>query len=92
MTITIHLPAATEEKLRAQATSTGKKVEVLVVEAVEEKLTLAHLSLREILAPVHEDFHKSGMTEGELENLVQETIAENRAARKPKRVPERRRR
>ena len=72
MTITIELPAGTEEKLRAHALATGKNVEALVVEAVEAKLSLAKISFREILAPVHEDFRKSGLTDLELAGLLQE--------------------
>jgi len=82
MTITVTLPPATEERLRAQAKATGKDISELVLEAVEARLSLAELGLRAILAPVHEDFRKSGMTESELESLLNETLAEARAERK----------
>jgi len=82
MTITITLPPTTEERLRAQAEATGKDIAELVVEAVEARLSLAEVGLRAILAPVHEDFRKSGMTEAELEPLLDETLAEARAERK----------
>lgn len=52
MTITISLPPATEERLRAQSEATGKNIGTLVVEAVEARLSLAQLRLRDILAPV----------------------------------------
>ena len=81
MTITIELPAAVEEKLRAHAAAAGKNIEAVVVEAVEAKLTLSKISLRQILAPVHEDFKKSGMTEPELDDLLQDSISETRASR-----------
>lgn len=87
MTITIDLPASVEEKLRAHAAATGKKIETVVVEAVEAKLTLSKISLREILAPIHDDFKKSGMSEQELDHLIQESIAETRAARHSKPDP-----
>ena len=35
----------------------------------------------EILAPVHEDFRKSGMTESELDGLLEESLRESRAER-----------
>lgn len=36
----------------------------------------------EILAPIHEDFRKSGMTEGELDAILENALSESRAARK----------
>jgi hypothetical protein len=81
MTITITLPPATEQRLRAQAQATGKDVGTFVLEAVEARLSLAKLSLRDILAPVHEDFRKSGMTEAELDTLLQDALSQARAER-----------
>ena len=82
MTITITLPLATEERLRAQSEATGKNISTLVVEAVEARLSLAQLSLRDILAPAHSDFHASGITEGDLDTLLQESLDESRSERK----------
>jgi predicted transcriptional regulator len=78
MTITINLPPATEDRLRAQAEATGKDLSTLIVEAVEARLALAQLSLRDILAPVHEDFRKSGMSEAELDSFLQDSMAKDR--------------
>ena len=80
MTITINLPPATMEKLQAQATASGKDVETWVREAVEVKLAAAGRSFRDIMAPVHEDFLKSGMTDDELDSIVAGAIAESGAA------------
>jgi hypothetical protein len=82
MTITINLPQATVEKLEAQAAASGKDVETFVREAVEVKLAASGRSLQEILAPVHEEFRKSGLTEAELETLVDDAVAETRAAQR----------
>ena len=82
MTITITLPPATEERLRAQAEATGKNISTLVVEAVEARLSLAKLSLRDILAPAHGDFHRSGMTDVELDTLLQDSLDETRSERR----------
>ena len=82
MTITITLPPATEERLRAQAEATGKNISTLVVEAVEARLALSQLGLRDILSPAHADFHRSGMTEGELDTLLQDSLDETRSERK----------
>ena len=82
MTITITLPPATEERLRAQSEATGKNISTLVVEAVEARLSLTQLSLRDILGPAHADFQRSGMTEAELETLLRESVDESRCERR----------
>ncbi len=82
MTITITLPPATEERLRAQAKATGKEISTLVVEAVEARLSLAQLSLRDILSPVHADFRRSGLTDGELDELLEDAVKEARSERR----------
>lgn len=82
MTIKITLPPATEERLRAQAEATGKDINTLVAEAVEARLSLAQLKLRDILAPVHGDFQRSGMTEEELDTLLTGSLEAVRAERK----------
>ena len=81
MTITITLPPATEERLRAQAEVTGKDVGTLVVEAVDARLSLSTLSLRDIVAPVHEDVRKSGMNDKELESLLGDALKKTRSER-----------
>ena len=85
MTLTIDLSPETEKKLLARSPETGKDIATLVREAVEEKLRTPVSTFAEILAPVHEDYRKSGMTEGELESLLQGTLD---AARKERRQPQ----
>ena len=82
MTITISLPPATEERLRAEAAATGKDVGTVVVEAVEARLSLSKLSLRDVLAPVHEDLRRSGMTDATLDTLLEKTLRQVRTERK----------
>jgi hypothetical protein len=79
MTITITLTPATEDRLRAEAEATGKSIGTLIVEAVEARLSLTQLGLRDILAPAHTDFQRSGMTEPELDRLLQETLDQSRS-------------
>jgi hypothetical protein len=74
-------PAETERKLLARASATGKDVATLVREAVEEKLRALLPPFAEVLAPVHEDFRKSGMTEAEVGHLLERTLAEARKER-----------
>ncbi|HKI31518.1 MAG TPA: hypothetical protein VKA46_06595 [Gemmataceae bacterium] len=82
MTLTIDFPAETERKLLARAAATGKDVVALVHEAVEEKLRTPLPTFAAVLAPVHEDFRKSGMSEGELDLLLEGTLAEVRKERR----------
>jgi hypothetical protein len=79
MTITINLPPAAEEQLRAQAAATGKNISTLVAEAVEARLALAQLQLKDILAPVHAEFEQSGMSDAELHALLQASLDEVRS-------------
>ena len=82
MTITITLPPEMEQRLRAQAEATGKNISMLVVEAVEAQLSLEKLGLRDILASAHLDFHKSGMTDAQLDELLSESLEDSRSERR----------
>jgi hypothetical protein len=82
MTITINLPPATEQQLRAQAEATGKNISTLVVEAVEARLALAQLRLKDILAPVYAEFRRSGMTENDLTTLLEDSLEKARTERR----------
>ena len=81
MTITISLPPETEQLLRAQAAATGKEIGALIVEAVEARLSLGQMSLHSILAPAHNDFQNSGMSDAELDTLLKDALNETRAGR-----------
>jgi len=85
MTLSIDLPPATIEKLQAQAAASGKDVQTLIREAVEVKLAVAGRSFRDIMAPVHEDFRKSGMSSEQLDSLIDEAVGDARAERKTSR-------
>jgi hypothetical protein len=85
MTLSINLPPATIQRLQAEAAASGKDVETLVREAVEVKLAVAGRSFRDIMAPVHEDFRKSGMTGEQLDSLIDEAVTDARAERKASR-------
>jgi hypothetical protein len=71
-----------EDRLRARAAATGKDINTFVVEAVDARLALADMTLRTILAPVHEEFRQSGTTEPELDAILQDALSESRAERK----------
>jgi hypothetical protein len=85
MTITINLPPATVEKLETQAAASGKDVETFVREAVEAKLVVSGLSLRDVLEPIHREVEASGISEGELNTLIDKAVADTRAERRASR-------
>jgi hypothetical protein len=76
MTLTLELPAATEEKLKERARERGKDVEAYVRELVEQDISP---SWDELVKPVHDEFERSGMTQEELDDLTDELISEVRA-------------
>ena len=81
MTISIELPPSAEAQLRAHAAATGKSISALVVEAVQARLALARLPLKELLRPLHEDFRQSGMSGDDLDRLLEDSLKQARADR-----------
>ena len=88
MTITVTLPPATLEKLRAQAAASGKDIDTFVREAVEAKLAISGLSFREILEPIHQEVEASGISDEELADFIDREVAATRAERKASRNKE----
>lgn len=82
MSITIQLPPATEEWARAEAEAAGMDIGAFIAEAVEARRSLAQLSFRDILGPVHDDFRQSGMSESGLDSLLAEELSRSRSERK----------
>jgi hypothetical protein len=100
MTITLLLPPDTERKLHERAAQMGQTVEGYLQRLVEREVlgpngteSAAETSaprarektLAKILAPIHEDFRKSGLTEAELEDLIEqcrEEVWQEKQARK----------
>jgi plasmid stability protein len=64
------LPQGTKEALNRIARENGESLEEYARTVLEAKL-LSHKPFREILAPVREEFAKSGMTEEEFDSLVE---------------------
>lgn len=85
MTITVEFSSETEDKLRAWAAATSQDVSTFVREAVEEKLQAGLPTFQRILAPVHEEFRRSGMREQELDDLLEATLAGVRKERRDRR-------
>ena len=82
MTITVNLPPATIEQLEAEAAATGKDVEKLVREAVQTKLARRKQTFAEVLKPIHDAVDESGMSEEEVQTLVDKEL---KAVRKDRR-------
>ena len=82
MTITVNLPPATIEQLEAEAAATGKDVEKLVREAVQTKLARRKQTFAEVLKPIHDAVDESGMSEEEVQTLLDKEL---KAVRKDRR-------
>ena len=82
MTITVNLPPATIEQLEAEAAATGKDVEKLVREAVQTKLARRKQTFAEVLKPIHDAVDESGMSEEDVQTLLDKEL---KAVRKDRR-------
>lgn len=85
MTLTIDLPPATLEKLKAEAAATGKDIQTVLRETVEARFASRRATFAEILKPIHDQVEASGATEKELEELVDQAVAQTRAVREESR-------
>ena len=74
MSLMIHLSPETEKRLLARATAQGQNPTEYVQQLIEKDVKTP--SLGEILAPVRQEFRESGMTEEELETLIEECRGE----------------
>lgn len=75
MTYTIQLSPASEELLRKRAAACGQEPAAFLNRLAEEIL-LAKPTVDEVLAPIRKQFEESGMTEEELDALVEEVREE----------------
>ncbi len=82
MTLTVNLTPTTIEKLRAESAVTGKDVDTLVQEAIDSKLTERKRSLFEILKPIHDEVERSGISEADLDALIEHEIEAARAEKR----------
>ena len=78
MTITIDLPTTAENELRRRAKRTGKSENEIATDILQDTLR----PFEEIVAPIHEAFRQSGMTQEELDDFTDELIREVRAERR----------
>lgn len=78
MTITIDLPTTAENELRRRAKRTGKSESEIATDILQDTLR----PFEEIVAPIHEAFRQSGMTQEELDDFSDELIREVRAEKR----------
>jgi len=102
MTITISLGRDTEKKLLQAAAETGQTVESYVGQLVEREVQsggqrastppsppaarASGTTLEDILAPVHDEFERSGMTEEGLTQFLTETRDEGRREKRARKL------
>jgi hypothetical protein len=82
MTITIDLPAATLEQLKAEADATGTDVETFVCEAVQSKLARRRQTFAQVLKPIHDAVEASGLREQDVDALIDSELKAVRAERR----------
>ena len=85
MTLSISLDPDVETKLLARAAAIGQAPDVYASRVLTEVVQRA--TIDEILAPVRAEFARSGMTEDELSDLLEEARYEARAERTKAGVP-----
>jgi hypothetical protein len=83
MAITITLPPEEEKKLAKRASASGQDVKSYVHQLIRKDIE--QLSFAELFAPVHEAVRRSGISDAELDSLLQSAIDESRQERRAKR-------
>jgi hypothetical protein len=85
MTITIDFPPATLERLEAEARASGQDVQSFVREAIEQTLARRKRTFAEVLKPVHNAVEASGMSEQQVDELLEAELQAARAERRASR-------
>lgn len=77
MTITIDISPETLRRLQISASIKGKRLENVVEEIVEYAVLEEHASptLMELLKPIHDETNRLGLSEEELEELIDSELA-----------------
>ena len=85
MTLTLKLPPEIERKLRACAAAAGEDLETFALQTLEEKARAVEApTFDEIFAPIREAVAESGMTDDEVDALLETALAEVRRERRIK--------
>jgi hypothetical protein len=81
MTIIIHLPEAMLERVQAAANASGKDLDTSVVEAIEPKSAGRKRTLADLLKPLHDAVETSGLSEVEVQTLLEQEFEAHRRNR-----------
>jgi hypothetical protein len=102
MSVTLHFSAETERRLRERAAQSGQTLEDYLQQYLEREVLGANgsratpdagpaphpgMTFDEILAPIRQEFAASGLTEEEINELLQQSLDEVRAERRKARKP-----
>ena len=82
MRYTITIPEEADAKLKERAHANGTPADAYIEQIVQT--ALAKPTLREILAPIHQEFLESGMSEKELDSTLSEALEQARQERRAK--------
>jgi len=83
MDITISISPEVQDKLQQRANENGQDVEAYI-EALIKKDVTAPMSLRDLYAPVRRQIEESGISEEELDTLIEKAREESYRERKRK--------
>ena len=84
MVLSIPISAEAEAKLKAKAQAAGVDIATYAAKTLER--VALRPSLDEVLAPLRESFKRSGMTEDQLVELLEEVKHESRAERRARKA------
>jgi hypothetical protein len=85
MVLSFSISQEAEAKLKAKAAAAGVDASTYAA-ALVEQIAKAPLSLKEISGPIADDFAKSGMTDDELGDLLEEAKHEMRTEKRARRA------
>jgi predicted transcriptional regulator len=83
MSLVIEIPDELAQQLQQRAAETGTAPEKVAISAIEGQFR-ADENRKQMLAPIHEAFRQSGMTEEELSDLLEEEKHAMRRERRQK--------
>jgi hypothetical protein len=82
--VELQLPAPALRRLDALAEQSGKDRNGVIVQLLE---AAKPLTLAEVVGPLHENFRRSGMSEEEVDTLIEEEVKAVRAERRARKAP-----
>ena len=72
LSVLVQLPSDLARTIDTLAERRGQDRDQFIVSFLQQQLGVSAVSFEEIMAPIAEDFRRSGMTEEELDDLVEQ--------------------